>query len=226
VNVLVLGSTGVVGDALIRESLKNPRVVTVVAVTRRPLKHTHKQLVTAHLSDFADFSPLEDILARTNVVLCALGISWYQASGEAHYRQITHDYVMACARVAAVANPEMRFCFVSGQGASATSSQAWARIKVETERDLESTFGSRLSVFRPGYIFPMAGREQPYWGDTVMKPLMLARGALSRWITDSNEVARAMLHAALGGAVPSPASNRDMIAAADAYRRGPVTATT
>src|SRR6187431_738610 len=127
---------------------------------------------------------------------------------------------MACARVAAVANPEMRFCFVSGQGAAAGSSQAWARVKAETERSLEATFGSRLHVFRPGYIYPMAGRERRYWGDTMMKPLMLMRGALSRWITDSDEVARAMLHVAAGGIVPSPATNRDIIAAADAYRRG------
>jgi uncharacterized protein YbjT (DUF2867 family) len=219
VNVLVLGSTGVVGDALIRESLKDPRVGTVVAVTRRPLNHTHKQLVTAHLSDFSDFSPLEDVLARTNVVLCALGISWSHVGGEAQYRQITHDYVMACARVAAIANPEMRFCFVSGQGAAANASQAWARIKAETERDLQATFGSRLHIFRPGYIYPMAARERPYWGDTLMKPLMLVRGALARWITDSDEVARAMLHAAGRGVVPSPVTNRDIIAAAAAYSR-------
>ena len=219
-NVVVLGSTGVVGDALIRHSLKDPRVVTVVAVTRRPLKHTHKQLVSAHLSDFTDFSSLEDILARTGVVLCALGVSWYQASGEAQYREITHDYVMACARTASVANPAARFCFVSGQGARVNASQAWARIKAETEHDLGATFGSRLHVFRPGYIYPTAGRERPYWGDRVMKPLMAMRGTLSRWMTDSDEVAHAILHAATGGAVPSPATNRDIIAAAAAYRRG------
>lgn len=215
--VVVLGGTGVVGDAIIRAALEDDRIASVAAVTRRPLQHRHPRLVPAHLSDFSDFRPLEDTLAKSGAVLCALGISWYQARDEAHYRQVTHDYVMACARVAAGANPAIRFCFVSGQGASRSGAQAWARIKAETEDDLEATFGSRLNVFRPGYIYPLRGRETPYWGDTVMKPLMLIRGVLARLITDSGEVARAVLHAATGGQVPSPATNRDIIAAAATY---------
>lgn len=69
---------------------------------------------------------------------------------------------MACARVASIANPAMHFCFVSGHGASTTSAQAWARIKAETEHDLGAVFGSRLTVFRPGYIYPTFGRQTPY----------------------------------------------------------------
>jgi uncharacterized protein YbjT (DUF2867 family) len=217
VRVLVLGSTGVVGDAIVRETLMDPRVETVLAVARRPLRHTHQKLQTILHHDFSDFAPLAPALAAVDVVLCALGISWYDAKGEAAYRRITHDCVLACARTASVANPAVRFCFVSGQGASATSSQAWARIKAETEKDLEATFGSRLTVFRPGYVSPVHGRETPYWGDTVMRPLMPLRPFMTRWITDSVEVARAVLFAATGGSVPSPADNRAIIAAAAAY---------
>ena len=215
-NALVLGSTGVVGDAILREALQDPRI-TVTAVTRRPLEHTSDRLRAVRHADFANFRPLEDVLASTDVVICALGISWYQAAGEAEYRVITHDYVMACARVAAVANASVQFCFISGQGAAINGAQAWARIKAQTEHDLAAVFGSRLTVFRPGYIHPYFGRQQAYWGDAVMRPLMPLRPLLSRWITDSREVARAVLYCATGGKVPSPATNRDIIAAAAAY---------
>jgi len=215
--VLVLGSTGLVGDAIVREGLEDARIGSLVAVARRPLQHRHPRLAVVIHENFNDFTPLETRLAATDVVLCALGISWYQAAGEQQYRQITHDYVMACARVAAVANPALRFCFVSGHGASATGSQAWARIKAATETDLEATFGARLTVFRPGYIAPVDAREKAYWGDTVMRPLLPFRSLLSRWITDSREVARAVLYAATGGALPSPADNRAIVAAAAAY---------
>jgi hypothetical protein len=50
-----------------------------------------------------------------------------------------------------------------------------------------------------------------------MKPLMPFRRTLAKWITDSGEVARAVLHCGTGGRVPSPASNRDIAAAAAAY---------
>lgn len=223
---LVLGSTGVVGDAIVRAAIDDDRIESVIAVSRRPLEHDRPKLTVVIHNDFTNFAPLEEALATVDVVLCALGISWYQVpSGpnrETAYRQITHDYVMACARVASVANPAGRFCFVSGHGASLTSSQAWARIKAETEKDLEAIFGTRVTVFRPGYVHPVHGRGAPYWGDAVMRPFMPFRSALSRWITDSDEVARAVLYAATGGSVPSPAENRAIIAAAAAYaaRRG------
>ena len=123
-----------------RLAVDDSRFERVVAVSRRPLKFDHARLTVPIHLDFSNFSPLEDTLATTDVVLCALGISWYQVSAgattrETQYRQITHDYVMACARVASVANPAVRFCFVSGHGASPTSSQAWARIKAETEKE-------------------------------------------------------------------------------------------
>jgi len=217
VRALVLGSTGVVGDAILRDALTDDRIDAVFAVTRRPLTLSHAKLQPLVHRDFSDFEPLAPILAQVDAVLCALGISWYQVKSEAEYRRITHDYVMACARTASVANAAVRFCFVSGGGASATSSQAWARIKAETEQDLAATFGSRLTVFRPGYIHPTYGRERPYWGDTFSRPFMPLRRFLPKYITDSREVARAVLHCATGGAVPSPADNRAIIAAAAAY---------
>jgi uncharacterized protein YbjT (DUF2867 family) len=218
--VLVLGSTGVVGDAIVREAMQDRRISSIDAVTRRPLKHHGGKLQTVAFMDFSSFEPLSVRLANIDVVLCALGLSWYQAKNEAEYRKITHDYVLACARTASVANPAVRFCFVSGAGASPTSSQAWARIKAETESDLEATFGSRLTVFRPGYVFPVHGRETPYWGDTVMRPFMPFRSFLTRWITDSRQVAQAVLYAATGGSVRSPGDNREIIAAAAAYVAG------
>jgi uncharacterized protein YbjT (DUF2867 family) len=214
---LLLGPTGVVGDAILRTALADPRISRIIAVARRPPRHQDSRLTLAIHSDFTNFAPLEPALASVDVVLCALGISWYQAGGETRYRQITHDYVMACARTASASNPAVRFCFVSGHGASLTSSQAWARIKAETEQELEAMFGTRLHVFRPGYIHPAFGRETPYWGDTIMRPFMPFRGVMSRWITDSREVSRAILYAATGGSVPSPADNRAIIGAAAAY---------
>lgn len=214
---LVLGPTGVVGDAIVREGLQDSRITSMLAVSRRPLKHTRPGLETALLADFIDFRRLSVPLGTVDFVLCALGISWYQASGEAQYRMITHDYVMACARVAAIANPAIHFCFVSGHGAAKNGSQAWARIKAETEHDLGAVFGSRLTVFRPGYIYPVHGRETPYWGDTLMRPLMPFRSSLSRWMTDSVEVARAVLHCGTGGVIASPADNRDIAVAAAKY---------
>src|SRR5437763_1737351 len=62
--VLVLGPTGVVGDAIVREALRDGRVAAVLAVSRRPLRHQHPKLQTILHQDFSDFGALAPQLAR------------------------------------------------------------------------------------------------------------------------------------------------------------------
>ncbi len=215
--LLVLGATGVVGAEVVREALDDPRVSRVVAITRRPLPSSHVRLDTILHDDFRDFSDLRARLADVDAAICALGMAWPQAASEAQYRVVTFEYVMALARAFAHSRADAKFCFVSGHGAASNSRQAWARIKAETEEALRELFGARLVVFRPGYIYPVHGRETPYWGDAAMKPFMPFRRALARYITDSVTVARALLFTALGADVTSPAGNYEIKAAANAY---------
>lgn len=216
-HVLVLGPTGVVGAEVVREALDDARVSRVAAVARRPLVLSDARLDTILHDDFRDFSDLRSRLADVDAAICALGMAWPQAESEAQYRAVTYEYVLALARALAHSRADARFCFVSGHGAASSSRQTWARIKAETEEALGQVFGERLVVFRPGYIYPVHGREKPYWGDTAMKPLMPFRRALGRYITDSVTVARALLFAALGGDVVSPAGNYEINAAAEKY---------
>jgi uncharacterized protein YbjT (DUF2867 family) len=215
--LLVLGPTGVVGAEVVREALLDARFGRVMALSRRALVTTHPRLETLLHADFRDFTDLRSRFSGVNVAICALGMAWPQAESEAQYRAVTNEYVMALARTLKGANPDVRFCFVSGHGASATSRQTWARIKAQTEEELRDTFGARLVIFRPGYIYPVHGRESRYWGDSVMRPLMPFRRLLRRYITDSVTVARALLYAALGAAVTSPAGNPQIEAASAAY---------
>jgi nucleoside-diphosphate-sugar epimerase len=215
--LLVLGPTGVVGAEVVREALQDRRFGRVMAISRRSLAISHPRLETLLHADFRDFTDLRSRFYGVNAAICALGMAWPQAASEAQYRAVTTEYVMALARTLKASNPAASFCFVSGHGASADSAQTWARIKAETEDALRETFGARLVVFRPGYIYPVHGRDSPYWGDTVMRPFMPFRRLLGRYITDSVTVAHALLHAALGATVTSPAGNAEIDVAAAAY---------
>jgi uncharacterized protein YbjT (DUF2867 family) len=218
-SLVVFGGTGVVGGAVVDEALRNSRIAQITIVTRRPAPVTDSRLRVLVHRDFTNFDPLVAALRGIDACIYALGMPWPRAKSEAQYREVTVEYLGAAARTLASANPAARFCFVSGHGAGHDSRQTWGRIKAEAEDAVVRAFGANARVFRPGYIYPVRGRETPYWGDAVMRPFMLFRRQLAKYITDSETVARALVHAALGGAIPSPADNLAIEGAAGAYAR-------
>lgn len=218
-SVLVFGATGVVGGAVVEHAIRDPRVTEVIAVTRRPLTRREARLRGIIHQDFTDFDSVVNELRGVAACVYALGIPWPRATSEAQYREVTRDFVEAAAVALASVSPSARFCFVSGHGAGHESRQTWARIKAEAEDAVTRRFGPNARIFRPGYIFPVRGREVPYWGDALMRPFMAFRRTLARYITDSDTVARALLYAALGGDVRSPADNFEIEKANSAYAR-------
>ncbi len=215
--LLVFGATGVVGGAVVDEAVRDSRITQITIVTRRPAAVSDHRLRALVHRDFTNFDPLVAELRGIDACVYALGMPWPRAKSEAQYREVTLDFVRAAAGALASANPRARFCFVSGHGAGHESRQTWARIKAEAEDAVARAFGANARVFRPGYIYPVRGRETPYWGDAVMRPFMLFRRQLAKYITDSETVARALLHVALGGEITTPAGNLDIQQAADEY---------
>ncbi|MBI2796293.1 MAG: epimerase [Gemmatimonadetes bacterium] len=222
VRLLVTGPTGATGAAVVRRALGDPRIERVLAVSRRALPLQHSRLRLALLQDFTRWSPIAPDLATTDVCIWALGVSQVQEPDEARYRTITRDFALAAAAALSAANPLARFLFVSGQGADPTmrSRTLFARVKGETENDLRLLLGDRLVIYRPGYIHVIGGREKPVWNDTIARPFYLLKPLFPGFITSTVEVAEALLHGALGGAVPPVLENRDVVRAAVEYRAG------
>lgn len=216
-SLLVFGATGVVGRAVVDEAVQDARFDPIIAVTRRPLIRHASRLQSLLHDDFTNLDVLAAALSGIDACVYALGMAWPRARSEQQYREVTRDYAVAAARLLQAANPRARFCFVSGHGAGRGSRQTWARIKAEAEEEVVRIAGTSARIFRPGYIFPVDGRESPYWGDAVMRPFMPFRRVLGKYITDSTTVARALLHAALGDDIPSPAGNPEIRAAAEGY---------
>ena len=216
--LLLFGATGVVGGAVLELALQDPRIDEVLAVSRRPPGTKHPRLRGLIHEDFRNFEALVGELRGVSACVYALGMPWPRATSEQQYREVTKDYVEAAAGALATASPSALFCFVSGHGAGHDSRQTWARIKADAEDTVAQRFGDRARILRPGYIYPVRSREIPYWGDAVMRPFMLFRRRLVKYITDSDTVARALLQTALGGAIRSPADNFDIQKAAAEYR--------
>ncbi|MEQ1760321.1 MAG: NmrA family NAD(P)-binding protein [Vicinamibacterales bacterium] len=133
--ILLFGATGSAGGSVLRVCLESPAVASVRAIVRRPLAVSAAKLTVVLRQNFADHAGAEATFAGVDACFYCLGKSAQQVKDEASYRRITHDFAIAAARALRQQSPTAAFHFLSGHGASLTSSVMWARVKAETERD-------------------------------------------------------------------------------------------
>jgi hypothetical protein len=78
---------------------------------------------------------------------------------EPEYTQLTYNLTMHMANTLVKLNPEMTFCYVSGEGTDSSEKgrMMWARVKGKTENDLMKLPFKKVYCFRPGYMQPTPG---------------------------------------------------------------------
>jgi uncharacterized protein YbjT (DUF2867 family) len=155
--VILFGATGMIGQGVLRECLRNPDVDSVLAIGRAATGVTHPKLREIVRKDLFDLADVADELAGYDACLFCLGVSSAGMSEEAYHR-ITYDLTLAVARTLADVHKGMRFLYVSGAGTdgSGRGRVMWARVKGQTENALLE-LPLDAYMFRPGFIQPMHG---------------------------------------------------------------------
>lgn len=208
--VILFGGTGMVGQGVSRECLRDPDVTEVLSIVRSATGQQHAKLREIVHKDFSDFSALQ---LDGDACFWCLGVSSAGMS-EADYTRITHDYTIAAARV--LARPTMTFIFVSGAGAEGNA--MWARVKRKTEDALFAMPFKSVYVFRPGMIQPLHGIKSRTSLYNVLYPLLyplmlVAKVVAPQFVTDTERVGRAMLSIAKKGFSKRVLENPDINAA-------------
>ncbi|HET7458863.1 MAG TPA: NAD(P)H-binding protein [Gemmatimonadaceae bacterium] len=203
--VVVFGATGMVGQGVLRECLRDPRVTRVLAVGRRSTGVSHPKLAELVHRDFYDWSDADDALAGYDACFFTLGVSAAGMS-EADYTRTTYDLTLAAATTLARLNPDMTFIYVSGAGTDSTERgrMMWARVKGRTENALLRLPFRAAFMFRPGMIEAVDGvrpsnalYRRSY---AVLGPVIaLARRLFPNQVVTTAEVGRAMLRVAREG---------------------------
>jgi uncharacterized protein YbjT (DUF2867 family) len=203
--VVIFGATGMVGQGVLRECLRDPQVTRVLAVGRRPAGVTDPKLAELVRRDLYDWSDADDALAGWDACFFCLGVS-SAGMREADYTRTTYDLTLAVATTLARLNPGMTFFYVSGQGTDSTERgrTMWARVKGRTENALLQLPFRAVYLFRPGMIEAVDGvrpsgtlYRRAY---VVLGPLIaLARRLFPNQVVTTAEVGRAMLRVAHEG---------------------------
>jgi uncharacterized protein YbjT (DUF2867 family) len=204
--IAIFGASGMVGQGVLRECLRDADVERVLAVGRAPLDAHDVKLREIVLPDLRDLSSAEAELAACDACFFCLGVS-STGLDEARYTALTYDLTLAVARTLARLRPGMAFTYVSGAGTDSTERGRvmWARVKGRTENALLA-LPLAATMFRPGIIVPMHGERsktpqyQAFYS-LLGGLLRLARPLLpSALATTTEQMGRAMLAAARGQA--------------------------
>jgi uncharacterized protein YbjT (DUF2867 family) len=203
--VILFGATGMVGQGVLRECLRDAGVERVLAVGRSPSGQRHAKLRELVHDNFFDFSGMESQLAGYDACFFCLGVSSV-GMNEARYRHLTYDITMAAAATLARLNQQMVFVYVSGRGTDSTEkgNLMWARVKGKTENDLLKLPFKAAYMFRPAGIQPLHGvRSKTAWVQAVYvatSPLLsLLNRVAPKYMTTSEQVGRAMIKVARDG---------------------------
>ena len=204
--VMVFGASGMVGQGVLRECLRDDGVESVLAVGRTASGCTHAKLAESVLADLSRIEDLGSGLAGYDACFDCLGTSAAGRS-EADYTRQTYELTLTIAKALVARNPGMTFVYVSGAGTDSTERGRvmWARVKGRTENALLALPFKAACMFRPALIQPLHGIRSKTAAYRVfyalLWPLMpLLRRAWPGYVTTTEQIGRAMLRVAREGA--------------------------
>jgi uncharacterized protein YbjT (DUF2867 family) len=195
--VILFGATGMVGQGVLRECLRDDGVEAVLAIGRSPTGEAHPKLRELVRKDLLDSAGAEADLRGYDACFFCLGVSSAGMS-EAEYTRLTFDLTLAWARALARINPALTFIYVSGAGTGGKA--MWARVKGRTEEALLALFPSSYMV-RLGALQPVHGEvSRTPWtriAYAVLRPLFpVVRAIAPGSVVTTEELGRAMIRAA------------------------------
>lgn len=216
--LLLVGSTGLVGQQVIKQALANSSVTRVTALTRRPVSQLpelselsdHPKLKN-RLVDFDQLSADEDYW-QADAVICTLGTTIKIAGSQDAFYRVDHDYPLKIAELANQKGTRV-YALNSAMGANPESRIFYNRVKGELERDLQALGFESLALVRPGLIG--GHRHEFRIGELLGKYLLTVLGPLlpkALKINPPEKIADSLLNAVI---FPEPGTriihSRDLV---------------
>lgn len=212
IRAVIFGATGMVGEGVLLRSLDNSDVDSILVIGRRECGIKSPKLNEIIHDDFYNFENLREQLTGYNACYFCLGVSSI-GMNEADYTRITYDLTLSAARLLSELNPEMTFCYVSGQGtdSSEKGKLMWARVKGKTENDIAKLQFKSNFAFRPGYIKPTSGQKRAYKASELIgKVYPLLKTLFPKYVCTMDDLGMAMINTAKFGYERKVLENKDI----------------
>jgi uncharacterized protein YbjT (DUF2867 family) len=215
--IIIFGATGMIGQAVMKEALKSPKIESITVVGRSPSLVQEPKVKELLVPDLFDLSLIEDQLRSHDACLFCVGVS-AAFLDEKTYTHLTYDLTIKTAKTVLKSNPPLTFVYVTGQGTDSSEAGRvmWARVKGRTENKLLNMPFKAAYMFRPGAILPLDGiRSKTKVYDLlyqILGPFVhLLRAINPAWCPTTREVGRAMLAVTDGSLEKRVLDSKDII---------------
>lgn len=212
INAIITGSTGMIGEGVLLESLNQPYVESILVLNRRPCGVTHPKLKEIIHTDFFNLLPVENELSGYNACFFCAGVSSVGMK-ESEYTRITYDLTLNFAKSLSRLNSDMTFCYVSGAGtdSSEKSRMMWARVKGKTENELMKLQFKDVYAFRPAFMKSVKGQKNlPKFYKYIQLPYPLLNALFPQYFGTLSDVGLAMINCVISGTEKKVLETKDI----------------
>lgn len=205
---LILGGSGSVGGHVLRGCLLDPKITSIVAITRTPLGITDSRLHEVIHNDFSDLSSLEGSFSDFD--LCYFCIGVFQGSVDKQsFIRISLGFVEEIIRVLVKESPKCIFCLFSARGADikGKSPILFSKYKGLAEKALVNS-SLQHYIFRPGHIDAPPKKSDPAYA-FLLRPIFRIYPSIG---VRAESFAKVIIHVSMNGSPKRILENKHILA--------------
>lgn len=157
-SALLLGATGLVGTACLKQLLVSEIYGKITVISRRAISVTNNDVenVVMPLSDMD--SAVQHF--AVDDVFCCLGTTIRQAGTKENFKQVDVDFCLDAARLSKEQGAK-HFLIISAIGATQKSPLFYSKMKGLVESSLIAFNFDKLSIFQPSFLIGRRERVRP-----------------------------------------------------------------
>lgn len=150
--VIITGTTGYVGEGVLRCCLEHPAIEKVLSVSRKTTNIEHPKLEEYIVEDFMKLQTEDPHWAGYDAVFFIAGISSVGCPQDKYFT-ISRTIPIHFAEIMPE-KEKMTYIYLSGAGTNANGKLAWQQVKGGTENLLSQMAFKRTYGFRPAFMKP------------------------------------------------------------------------
>ena len=197
-DVLITGSTGMVGKSVLQECVNDKRVKKIYLINRLPVNLKSPKISEFIISDFLKVGEVKKKIKNCDACFHCMGITSFGQNSEYYYR-VTYEMTKAITDLVYSINSNSVMTYVSGEGTSTNENSkiSWANVKGKAENYILNKGLKDAYMIRLGLLIPENGIKAKtklynlfYTLMTPLFPLM----KLFPTITTSSKLGLAMIN--------------------------------